>query len=306
LKFQYYALRNLPLQEMNSDSAVPGLNRDEAHACRLRVPDLHRQRSIASILGTLDEKIDLNRRMNETLEAMSRALFKSWFVDFDPVRAKVDGRWRRGETLPGLPAELYDHFPDRLVDSELGEIPEGWEVEPLGDLIELAYGKSLPKGKRNPGNIPVYGSNGRVGWHDQPLIDQPGIIVGRKGNPGLVKWSPTAFFPIDTTFFVVPKHRRLGLPFLLHLLETQDLQSIASDSAVPGLNRNLAYMNRVIAPTTQVERAFTTHVASTLARQHGLNKESRTLSTLRDTLLPKLISGEIRVSEVEMAVETVA
>ena len=75
--------------------------------------------------------------MNETLEEMARALFKSWFVDFDPVRAKMEGRWRPGESLPGLPAHLYDLFPDRLVDSELGEIPEGWEVKALGDVIEL-------------------------------------------------------------------------------------------------------------------------------------------------------------------------
>ena len=97
-------------------------------------PPLAEQRAIAHVLGTLDDKIELNRRMNETLEEMARALFKSWFVDFEPVRAKMEGRWRRGQSLPGLPAEHYDLFPDRLVDSELGEIPEGWEVKPLSEL----------------------------------------------------------------------------------------------------------------------------------------------------------------------------
>ena len=87
------------------------------------VPPIPEQRRIAHILGTLDDKIDLNRRMNRTLEEMARALFKSWFVDFAPVRAKMDGRWRRGQSLPGLPADLYDLFPDRLTPSELGEIP---------------------------------------------------------------------------------------------------------------------------------------------------------------------------------------
>ena len=90
------------------------------------------QHAIAHVLGTLDDKIELIRRMNETLEEMARALFKSWFVDFEPVRAKIDGRWRRGESLPGLPAEHYDLFPDRLVPSELGEIPEGWAVRTAG------------------------------------------------------------------------------------------------------------------------------------------------------------------------------
>jgi type I restriction enzyme S subunit len=105
------------------------------------------QRAIAHILGTLDDKIELNRRMSETLEAMARTLFKAWFVDFEPVRAKMEGRWRRGESLPGLPAHLYDLLPDRLVDSELGEIPEGWELKPIGDLAEVVGG-STPKTER--------------------------------------------------------------------------------------------------------------------------------------------------------------
>ena len=102
---------------------------------RILLPEESEQRSIAHILGSLDDKIELNRRMNETLEEMARALFKSWFVDFDPVRAKMEGRWQRGETLPGMPAELYDLFPDGMVDSELGEIPEGWEVRAFGGCV---------------------------------------------------------------------------------------------------------------------------------------------------------------------------
>ena len=100
----------------------------------LLTPPLDEQRAIAHVLGTLDDKIELNRRMNETLEAMARALFRSWFVDFEPVRAKMEGRWRPGESLPGLPAHLHPLFPDRLVPSELGDIPEGWEVRTIGGL----------------------------------------------------------------------------------------------------------------------------------------------------------------------------
>ena len=140
VRFKFYALSSLGLEQMNSDSAVPGLNRDAAHARELLVPDESEQRAIAHVLGTLDDKIKLNRRMNETLEEMARALFQSWFVDFEPVRAKLEGRWRRGESLPGLPAHLYDLFPDRLVDSELGEVPEGWGVGVLDDAIELLSG----------------------------------------------------------------------------------------------------------------------------------------------------------------------
>ena len=106
-------------------SAQPILNKSDFGQLPIRLPPLPEQRRIAHILGTLDDKIELNRRMNRTLEEIARALFKSWFVDFVPVRAKMDGRWRRGQSLPGLPADIYDLFPDRLTPSELGEIPVG-------------------------------------------------------------------------------------------------------------------------------------------------------------------------------------
>src|SRR5690606_5821656 len=102
-----------------------------------QIPPFEEQRAIAHILGTLDDKIELNRKQNETLEAMARALFKAWFVDFEPVRAKMEGRWRRGQSLPGLPVHLYELFPDRLVESELGEIPEGWEMTSLAEFSSL-------------------------------------------------------------------------------------------------------------------------------------------------------------------------
>jgi type I restriction enzyme S subunit len=108
------------------------------------LPPPNEQRAIAHILGTLDDKIELNRKQNETLEAMARALFKAWFVDFEPVRAKMEGRWQRGQSLPGLPAHLYDLFPDRLVESELGEIPEGWEVISVDSEFDITMGQSPP------------------------------------------------------------------------------------------------------------------------------------------------------------------
>ncbi|GBD02194.1 hypothetical protein HRbin18_01930 [bacterium HR18] len=270
---------------------------------KVRVPPLPEQRAIAHILGTLDDKIELNRRMSETLEAMARALFKAWFVDFEPVRAKMEGRWRRGESLPGLPAHLYDLFPDRLVDSELGKIPEGWEVFPLGDVLELAYGKALKEENRKPGIVPVYGSNGQVGWNDEALARGPGIIVGRKGNPGTVTWVHTDFFAIDTTFYVVPKNKCPSLYFLFYALSAHDLPSLAADSAVPGLNRNFVYSNLQLVPPPHVLDAFDRTVKPFFDKQYQNDLESRTLAALRDTLLPKLISGELRVKDAERFLE---
>ena len=233
--------------------------------------------------------------MNATLEGMARALFKSWFVDFEPVRAKMEGRLRRGESLPGMPAELYDLFPERLIASELGDVPEGWGVKPLRELIELAYGKALKAADRRGGKTPVYGSNGRVGWHDEALADGPGVIVGRKGNPGIVTWSHTPFYPIDTTFYVKSQNEELSLFFLHYALREQSLPSMAADSAVPGLNRNLAYMNKQLVPRAEAIAAFDLHVKNLFGQTHCMDEESRILADLRDALLPGLVSGEVGV-----------
>ena len=139
-KFLYYLMQTLNLNSWRSGSGQPLLNQTTLSSIPVSVPSPLEQRRIAHVLGTLDDKIELNRRMNTTFEGMAQALFKSWFVDFEPVRAKMDGRWRRGESLPGMPTELYDLFPDRLVPSELGEVPEGWEVKNIGDIATIVGG----------------------------------------------------------------------------------------------------------------------------------------------------------------------
>ena len=147
--FLFQLLRNPDMREsiqgLGYGSAQPNVSPTLIHNLTLSLPSLPEQRGIAHVLGTLDDKIELNRRMNETLEAMARALFTSWFVDFEPVRAKMEGHWRRGESLPGVPAEHYDLFPDRLVDSELGEVPEGWEVKALDCIATFLNGLALQK-----------------------------------------------------------------------------------------------------------------------------------------------------------------
>lgn len=196
-----------------------------------------------------------------------------------------------------LPNHIADLFPDRFEHSELGEIPAGWGIDNLGNLMELAYGKALKQSVRKPGDVAVYGSNGQVGWHDERLVKAPGIIVGRKGNPGFVTWSPTGFFPIDTTFYVVPTDEHLSLPFLFYALKTHNLPSLSADSAVPGLNRNFVYQNQQIVPSASVLNVFDTVVKLLFQRIYEADKESRTLATIRDALLPKLISGELRISQ---------
>ena len=297
--FISYHLRTIDFNSCSDKAAVPGVNRNHLHELQTAIPPIAEQKAIAHILGTLDDKIELNRKTNETLEAMAKALFKSWFVDFDPVRAKAEGR------PTGLPAEISDLFPDSFEDSKLGEIPRGWSIVQLGDLIELAYGKPLKEEQRNGGIYSVFGSNGVVGSHDDYLVEAPGIVIGRKGNPGTVEWSERNFYPIDTTFFVVNKKTGLGMRFLFYSLKNQNLADLSADSAVPGLNRNHAYLNAQMLPPAKVACAFESYSEVIFKRREVLADEIIALSATRDALLPKLISGEIRIPDAEKLLEEV-
>ena len=276
------------LMSMSSAGATrPALTKGMIERLVVHLPPLPEQRRIAKILGDLDDKIELNRKMNETLEQMARALFKSWFIDFDPVRAKMEGR------IPqGMDPETAALFPSRLVESELGIVPEGWEVKKLGDIAELVYGKPLKAEDRRTGPVCVYGANGIVGVHDEKLVSGPGIVVGRKGNPGTVTWAHGDFYPIDTTFYVNPNGECRSLLFLYFALYSSDLSNLSADSAVPGLNRNHAYMSMQLIPQTSLVGVFDKHVAPIFASIHYNESQSRTLASLRDTLLPQLMRGE--------------
>ena len=316
LYFYYFFNSPLGLYQLDTirrQVAVAGITGRDLAKLEIPVPPPSEQRTIAHILGTLDDKIELNRRMNQTLEEMARALFKSWFIHFDPVRAKTTLKhhasppqggsdWsveRARAYLNRMDPNIAALFPDRFVDSELGPIPEGWEMTELGELVELAYGKALKAENRKSGAIPVYGSNGQVGWHAKELVVGPGIVVGRKGNPGVVTWVQSDFFPIDTTFYVIPRNPIFRLTFLFYALTHQDLQSVAADSAVPGLNRNLAYMNRQVVPPKLLADEFNDCASAIFTRSYHLEVESRTLADLRDTLLPNLISGKLGVKDAE-------
>ena len=235
VRFFGFLLSGMPYQETfiaiaTSSGGQANLSPTQILGAPVRYPNLMNQRRIGELLGTLDDKIELNRRMNATLEAMARALFKDWFVDFGPTRAKAESR------DPYLAPEIWDLFPDKL--DEDGK-PEGWEDSKVEDYLELAYGKSLPARSRRPGGVAVYGSGGLTGFHDEALIKGPAVIVGRKGTVGSLYWEDRPIFPIDTVFYVVPK--RASLSFCYQLLLSQPLAHMNTDAAVPGLNRNNAY-----------------------------------------------------------------
>lgn len=255
------------------------------------LPPIQTQRAIASVLGSLDDKIEQNRRTARALERLARAIFRAWFIDFEPVKAKAAG----ATSFPSMPQAVFDSLPTTFTDSELGPVPEGWGVGALGTILALEYGKALKAEARRPGIVPVYGSNGQVGWHDVALVGQPSIVVGRKGNPGTVHWAPAPFFAIDTTFYAVAKSGQHPLRWLYFALEMADLARLSMDSAVPGLNRDAALSHKLVLPNGHLAPAFCDLVDGYLLLSEALDNESIKLASLRDYLLPQLLSGQVPV-----------
>ena len=271
------------------------------------------QRAIAHILGTLDDKIELNRRMNETLEEMARALFKSWFVDFDPVRAKMEGRDN------GLPPDIADLFPDRLVDSELGEIPEGWEVKRLNDFAALNP-ESWSQTNHPKGVEYVDLANTKWGvieatqyyfWKDAPsrakrVLRSGDTIVGTV-RPGNGSYSLVGHEGLtgSTGFAVLrpihPRYRGLVYLSATSAKNIKRLAHHADGAAYLAVRPNVVEETRIVTPRVDNEilTLFSMTVSPIINRTESNKTESRILATLRDVLLPKLVSGEIRVTETE-------
>ena len=261
--FYYYVLSSPAQQEYVRQNAiqtgVPHTNLGILRSTPVPLPPLKEQRVIAHILGSLDEKIELNQRMNETLEAMARALFKSWFVDFDPVRAKMEGRWRRGESLPGLPAEDYDLFPDRLVPSVAGEIPEGWEVWTLGDVAHF-----------NPES-----------W-------------SRTSSPPSVEYvdlANTKWGTIETTqHFLEYLYLACTAPKNIERLARR-----ADGAAYPAVRPEVVAATEVAIPVTKTDLlvSFSREAGPILDRIESNKAEISKCAAQRDALLPKLVSGKV-------------
>lgn len=166
----------------------------------------------------------------------------------------------------------------------------------LGEVIDLVYGKALPAKRRRPGPVPVYGSGGRSGSHDEPLVSGPGLIVGRKGTAGSIHWEPAGFFPIDTTYYVRLKDPNIPMEYAYFLLSGLGLSGMNSDSAVPGLNRSRALAVPISLPAPEAIAAFTERARPLFALRDQLSRENQALSATRDYVLPRLLDGRLRVT----------
>ena len=274
---------------MSTLSTRASLNNEMLSRLSMVVPPNLVQHSIGSILKTLDDKIELNRRMNATLEAMARALFQSWFVDFDPVRAKLDGRQPAG--LDPVTAAL---FPNEFEDSELGHIPKGWEVVPLENLASVRGGKQLPTEECLPvGKFTVFGANGIMGYASEPTHEGFVIAFGRVGAYcGSIHWSLDGAWINNNASAVVPSQ---WPTFVLQTMLNIDFNSMRTGSAQPFIPNSSLASAKVLRPSPEIAEAFSCTVQPLRRQQADNDKQSRTIATLRDALLPKLLSGQLRL-----------
>ena len=325
-RFLKYLMQSAPVQDQlrarATGTTVLGIKQKELRQIELELPAIREQRAIAHILGTLDDKIELNRRMNETLEEMARALFKSWFVDFDPVRAKTEGRWCPGESLPGLPAHLYDHFPDRLVDSELGEVPEGWEVKELGEVVKVVGGTTpstrvieyweggthcwvTPKDLSNLSS-PVLSDTARkitnagLNKISSGLLQPGTVLLSSRAPIGYLAISekPVA---INQGFIAMPPGEGISNLFMLYwcnAFREQILNYASGTTFLEISKRNFRRILIAIADAAIMD-AFDKQIRPLYRRVAANEGESHLLAARRETLLPKLVSGEVRVTVVE-------
>ena len=281
-------------------SSVPGFNLGQLRNLKFLLPPLDEQKKIAYVIGTLDNKIELNQQMNRTLEGIARALFKSWFIDFDPVCAKLDGRQPYG-----MDAETAALFPDSFDDSPLGKIPKGWRVGRLDDLIILQRGFDLPKTNRTSGKYPVLAASGPSGTHNEYKVKGPGVTTGRSGVLGNIFFVHEDFWPLNTSLWV--KEFRESRPIhTYYVLQDLNLEVFNAGSAVPTLNRNHVHGLKVVIPLLPVIEVFESLVMLIFQKKKANDEESIDISAVRDVLLPKLLSGEIRVKDAEQALEVVA
>lgn len=256
--YVYYLVKDAisGLQQIAHGGVFDTITKDTFKDISVSLPSLPEQKAIASVLSSLDDKIDLLHRQNLTLEAMAETLFRQLFVE---------------------------------------QAQEDWEDGHLGDVIELHYGKGLKKEERAGSGYPVIGSSGIVDYHSEFLVDGPGIVIGRKGTLGKVIYLWDNFYPIDTTYYVKSKVESAGLLYEYFLLKTIGFEDMNTDSAVPGLNRDIALSTEIKIPPEDKLHSFNELVADFVGKLKTNRDQIHTLEKLRDTLLPKLMSGEVRV-----------
>lgn len=273
IKYLFYLMSSLNLHHQHIGGAQPLMTQDIIGRFDVSIPRVETQKKIASILSSIDSKIALNRRINNNLEQQAQALFKSWFVDFEPFKNGT------------------------FIDSELGKIPEGWRVGSLGELVNIKYGKDYKK--LSPGSIPVYGSGGIIRNVDKYLYNKESVLIPRKGTLNNVIYVNHPFWTVDTMFYTHMKTEGIA-KFIYLLISPVDLSSMNSGSAVPSMTVDILNKIRIIIPPTIVLQCFDNIVKPLFTMKDIHVRENKNLSQLQNTLLPKLMSGKIDISNLNI------
>ena len=286
-------------------------------------PNEEKRKVIGEKLSLLDEKITLNTQTNQTLEQIAQAIFKHWFIDFAPVHAKANAL-ARGETieqaelaamacLSGKTVEKItalktedptayhqlqqtaQAFPSEFVETEMGQVPKGWEVKPINEICSIVYGKGLPKNQLKSSGYPVYGANGVIGYYDQYLYKTRQVLIGCRGTVGQVYVSQPYSYITSNSLIIEDTKTILNLYFLELYLKNLDLSVFASGSVQPQITiQNLSRL-KIFIPNKEILDLFSSLVEPMYQLTYKNDDEKKTLSEIRDFLLPKLLNGEIEL-----------
>lgn len=280
--FVYYlsrseTFRNFAEQNMVGTSGRQRVSKEVFSNLELSLPPLNTQTAIAEILSSLDDKIELNNQINQNLEALAQALFKQWFVDFE---------------FPNENGEPYKSSGGEMVNSELGEIPKGWQIKTLDKLLTVKYGKDHKH--IGTGEIPIYGSGGIMRYGDKALYDKTSILIPRKGSLSNLFLLDEPFWSVDTMFYT-EIHDQKFAKYLYHLLKCMNIASMNVGSAVPSMTTKVLNNILIVSPNFKVVHKFD-EVLSSIYKMIKINKEeSEKLKSLRDLCLPILISGVLEI-----------
>lgn len=265
------------LQTQVTGATVPHVSQTQIASFELRLPPTETQARICAVLDALDDLIENNRRRVEVLEETARAIFREWFVKY---------RYPGHEGVP-------------LADSSLGPIPEGWTVGRVDSHVFMQRGFDLPLNSRDPGLIPVMGASGVQGTHAVAKVQGPGVTTGRSGTIGVVKYVPGDFWPLNTSLWV--KEFRLATPrYAYFLLSELDLDRSASGAAVPSLDRKVVHALPVVCPPASLIKQWDSLVNAMFEYVESLRTQASFICGIRDALLPKLVTGQIELSTLDL------
>ncbi|MFO9602503.1 restriction endonuclease subunit S [Legionella pneumophila serogroup 1] len=314
IKYLYYLIKNLNLNKYAQGSSHPLLTQRLLNSIEINVHEsICDQNKIANLLSTLDDKIELNKKINQTLESIAQNIFRSWFVDFDPVHAKANAQsedeYDAIAKELGISREILDLFPSEFEESELGLIPKGWRPTKIENYIEILDSKRVPLSKnereKRKGNIPYYGATSIMDYIDDFLFDEPLTLIGEDGS--VVKEDGTPFTQyiwgkswVNNHAHVLKAKKNLSTEGIYILFKDTNVSSYVTGAVQPKINQNNLKKIPILEPSNHLYGEFSKFIDPLFSMVRIRTDETLQLCKLRDYLLPKLLSGEIDVSNLNL------